>query len=194
MQHAARAWLQSDPSAALEWVNAVDEASVKRIVIRQHVENLLASNDPASAVVWLDRISEPSREMPSSVEWAKPGAGLKDKLPGNGPHLWLEGETREIAIQSILSSWAEQRPVEAATAAVNQFLLRNSPMECSLCSCLDAERSGCRGFSGLSCFLNRRSAKRPRRMSSATGRCRTLSQPGNGWQDFLPEGRGMPAS
>lgn len=121
LQQAARAWLRRDPSAALEWVNAVEEASVRRIVIRQHVDNLLASNDPASAVAWLDRIWEPiARDALVSRVGEAWG-----RIDGQVAWQWAAslpvGETREIAIQSILSSWAEQQPIEAAAAAVNQL-------------------------------------------------------------------------
>jgi len=121
LQQAARAWLHSDPMAALEWVKEVGEASVKRIVIHQHIDNLLASNDPASAIVWLDRISEPIARDAFAGRAGEAWGRIEGQVAWQWATSLVGGETREIAIQSVLSSWAEQQPVEAATAAVNQL-------------------------------------------------------------------------
>lgn len=121
LQQAARAWLQSDSSAALEWAKGFEEASVKRIVIHQHIDNLLASNDPSSAVVWLDRISQPIARDALISRVGEAWGRIEGQLAWQWATSLAEGETREIAIQSILSSWAEQQPFEAATAAVDQL-------------------------------------------------------------------------
>ena len=59
LQRAAAAWLQSDLSAVLEWAKAGEDTTFKRAVIRQHIDNLLASNNPSGAAAWLERILEP---------------------------------------------------------------------------------------------------------------------------------------
>jgi len=119
LQRAATAWLQSDATAALEWLRGVEDATIKRIVIRQQVDNLLAANDPASAAAWLDRIPDPidRKAMVSRVSesWGRVQSHVAWQWGTGLP----EGEARSIAIQNILSSWAEEHPVEAATAAVN---------------------------------------------------------------------------
>jgi len=121
LQRAAAAWLQSDPSAALEWAKEVEDAAIRRVVIRQYVDNLLASNDPAGAAPWLDRIPNPIDRNAMISRVSESWGRLESHTAWQWAAALPEGEARAIAIQNILSSWAEQHPVEAATAAVNQL-------------------------------------------------------------------------
>jgi len=123
LERAAAAWLQSNSSAALEWAKAGEDATFKRIVIRQHIDNLLASNNPSDAVVWLERIPEPIARDALVSRVGEAWGRIEGQVAWQWARSLPEGETRAIAIQSTLSSWAERQPVEAATAAVEQLPL-----------------------------------------------------------------------
>jgi hypothetical protein len=121
LQRAAAAWLQSDLSAALEWAKAGEDTTSKRVVIRQHIDNLLASNNPSDAVAWLERIPEPVARDALVSRVGEAWGRIEGQVAWQWATSLPEGETREIAIQTTLSSWAEQQPIEAATAAVEQL-------------------------------------------------------------------------
>jgi len=127
LQRAAAAWLQTDPSAALEWINGIEDAAIRRVVIHQYVDNLLASNDPAGAAPWLDRIPNPVDRNAMTSRVSESWARLDSHAAWQWATTLPEGEARSIALQNILSSWAEQNPVEAATAAVNQLPPEEQP-------------------------------------------------------------------
>jgi hypothetical protein len=121
VQRTASAWLQTDPAAALEWLNGAEDAAVKRIVIRQHVNNLLASEDPASAAAWLERIPEAIEHNAFVSRVSESWGRVESQAAWRWGISLAEGEARSIAIQSILASWAAQNPVEAGTAAIQHL-------------------------------------------------------------------------
>jgi hypothetical protein len=120
-QKAASAWLRDDSFAALEWAQGVDQPTIKRILFAQHIDNLLSSNEPASAAVWLDRISEPITRDALISRVSETWGRLEARVAWQWGRSLAEGESRSIAIQNILSSWAEHDPIEAATAAINEL-------------------------------------------------------------------------
>jgi hypothetical protein len=124
MRAVACGWISTDPGAALDWINGVNDPSLREQLVASAAQSY-ALTDPAQAMAWLASSVKSDQTVKDSTlniiqTWATKDPAAAANLVGQFP----DGDTKTAAADIISKYWQQTDPVAARTWIQN---LADSP-------------------------------------------------------------------